>query len=158
MALLDFAGQYTCQLDNKNRVSIPSGLRKMFVPEAENTLVFAPGFEMKNIYAYPLNEWKKLTKKLRALNPLDKDARDFIRLFVGVAHYATMDAQGRIMIPERILQLGKIEKEILLIGSLEKFEIWNPEVYEQYKQSEQLDLAKLAESIQAKSKIFDNSE
>ncbi|NOX88549.1 MAG: division/cell wall cluster transcriptional repressor MraZ [Calditrichaeota bacterium] len=158
MALVDFAGEFSCALDNKNRVSIPSGLRKMFMPEAENTMVFTRGFEMENIYAYPLNEWQRLTQKLRTLNPLEKKTRDFIRLFVGVAHVATMDSQGRVMIPERILQMGKIEKDLLLIGSLTKFEIWNPKVYEEYLKRENLSLTELAEQIQFKDMIFGNSD
>ncbi|WP_456440103.1 division/cell wall cluster transcriptional repressor MraZ [Caldithrix abyssi] len=159
MVLQDFAGEFTCQLDNKNRVSIPSGIRKMFLPEAQNTIVFVPGFEMKNVYAYPLNEWQKLTKKLRALNPLDDDAREFVRQFVGVAHYATMDGQGRVMIPDRILTMAGINKEdreMLLIGTLEKFEIWNPKVYEEHRSGKSL--TELARLMQQKSSIFDNSE
>ncbi len=158
MALTDFAGQFSCALDSKNRVSIPSGIRKMFIPEAQSTIVFTRGFEAENIYAYPLNEWQRLTKKLRTLNPLEKKTRDFIRLFVGVAHIATMDSQGRVMIPERILKMGKIEKDLLLIGSLTKFEIWNPKVYDEYQAKEPLNLTELAEQIQFKDMFFDNGE
>ncbi len=159
MILQDFAGEYTCQLDNKNRVSIPSGIRKIFAPEAQNTIAFVPGFEMQNVYAYPLNEWQKLTKKLRSLNPLDDDVREFVRQFVGMAHYANMDAQGRIMIPDRILNLAKIDKqkrEMLLIGTLEKFEIWNPEIYEQHRSGKSL--TELARLMQQKGNLFNNSE
>ncbi len=160
MAITEFAGEFYCSLDSKNRVSIPSGIRKVFVPEAENTIVFTRGFEMENIYAYPLNEWQRLTKKLRTLNPLEKKTRDFIRLFVGVAHTATMDSQGRVMIPERILKMGKIEKDLLLIGSLTKFEIWNPDVYynDYLKRDDHLNLTELAEQIEFRDMFFDNGE
>ncbi|HHJ52388.1 MAG TPA: division/cell wall cluster transcriptional repressor MraZ [Caldithrix abyssi] len=158
MAVVDFAGEFYCTLDAKNRVNIPSGVRKMFVPEAQNTLVFTRGFEMENLYAYPLNEWKRLTNKLRTLNPFEKKTRDFIRLFVGGAHVATMDGQGRIMIPERILKIGKIEKEMLLLGSLNKIEIWNPRVYEEYLQKEKLNLTDLAEEISFADMFFEKGE
>lgn len=158
MAVVDFAGEFYCTLDAKNRVNIPSGVRKMFVPEAQNTLVFTRGFEMENLYAYPLNEWKRLTNKLRTLNPFEKKTRDFIRLFVGGAHVATMDGQGRIMIPERILKIGKIEKEMLLLGSLNKVEIWNPRVYEEYLQKEKLNLTDLAEEISFADMFFEKGE
>lgn len=154
MAIMDFAGEYKCSLDNKKRVNIPSNVRKIFVPEAENTIVFTRGFEGVNLYAYPLNEWQRLTKILRTLNPLEKKTRDFIRLFVGVAFYATMDSQGRVMIPERILKMGKIEKDLLIIGSLSKIEIWNPKIYNDYLVKEDLSLTDLAEKISFKDMFF----
>lgn len=155
MAIMDFAGEYKCSLDNKKRVNIPSNVRRIFAPEAENTIVFTRGFEGVNLYAYPLNEWQRLTKILRTLNPLEKKTRDFIRLFVGVAFYATMDSQGRVMIPERILKMGKIEKDLLIIGSLSKLEIWNPKVYNDYLVKEDLSLTDLAEKISFKDMFFD---
>jgi MraZ protein len=154
MAIMDFAGEYKCSLDNKKRVNIPSNVRRIFVPEAENTIVFTRGFEGVNLYAYPLNEWQRLTKILRTLNPLEKKTRDFIRLFVGVAFYATMDSQGRVMIPERILKMGKIEKDLLIIGSLSKIEIWNPKIYNDYLVKEDLSLTDLAEKISFKDMFF----
>ena len=158
MAITDFAGEFNLALDGKNRVNIPSAVRKMFVPEAENTIVFTRGFEMENLYAYPQNEWKRLTKVLRTLNPLEKKTRDFIRLFVGVAFVANMDSQGRVMIPERILKMGFIEKDLLLIGSLNKLEVWNPKVYEQYLKKENLNLTELAEQISFTDMFFDKGD
>ncbi len=155
MAIMDFAGEYICSLDNKNRVNIPSSIRKIILPEADNTLVFTSGFEGINLYAYPLNEWQRLTKKLRTLNPLDKNTRDFIRLFVGVAYYANMDGQGRVMMSERILKMGKLDGELLIIGSLTKLEIWNPKVYDEYLQKQDLNLSDLAEKMSFKDMFFD---
>jgi MraZ protein len=155
MAVHDFAGEYLCSMDSKNRVNIPSSIRKLIVPEAANTLVFTRGFEEQNLYAYPLNEWERLTKKLRTLNPLNKDTRDFIRLFVGVAFHATMDTQGRIMIPERILKMGKIDRELQIIGSLTKLEIWSPEVYGKYLKTEDLNLSDLAQKMSFTDMFFD---
>jgi len=158
MAVLDFAGEFNCSLDIKNRVNIPSNLRKLFVPEAEDTLVITRGFEGINLYAYPLNEWQRLTKVLRTLNPLEKKTRDFIRQFVGVAFYASLDSQGRTMIPERILKIGKIEKDLLIIGSLTKLEIWNPKVYEKYFTEDNLSLTDLAEQISFTDMFYEKGE
>lgn len=63
------------------------------------------------------------------------------------------------MIPDRILKMANIDKEskeLLLIGTLEKFEIWNPQVYEEHRSAKSL--TELARLMQQKSKIFDNSE
>jgi MraZ protein len=155
MAFTDFAGTYQCTLDNKNRVNIPSGIRKMFLPQAEDTIVFTKGFEDINLYAYPLDEWQRLTKKLRTLNPFDKKTRDFIRLFMGSAHISQMDSQGRIKLPERILKIAGIEKELLIIGSLSKLEVWSPDRYDAYIEAENLSLPELSEKISFTDMFFD---
>ncbi len=155
MAQIYFAGEHSCTLDNKNRVNIPAGIRKMLGSEAENTLVFAPGFEDVNLYAYPLNEWNKLTDNFKKFKPFDKAARDFIRLFVGRSFPATMDGQGRIMLPDRILKIAQIESEMLILGSVSKLEIWNPRVYQEYLDTNKLGLADLAQKINFSDMLFD---
>lgn len=156
MSSLDFVGKFRCSLDNKNRVNIPSAIRKVFAPEAADTIVFTPGLEGNNLYAYPLNEWKRLTRGLRSLNPFDTTASDFIRNFAGDAHNAKMDGQGRIMLPEYVLTTGKIDKEILIIGALTKLEIWNPEVYEAYSKKQTKSLADLAQQIKFADSVFED--
>jgi len=155
----EFEGEFYCSLDQKNRVNIPSGIRRKFLPEAENTLVITRGLEEENLYAYPLNEWMRLTKKFRKLNPLDKKVREFTRRFIGAAYRGTMDGQGRIIIPEKILKMGQIEKEMVLLGTLNKFEIWNPKVLDRHHGGDDKEsLSDLAENESIKDVFFDNGE
>ena len=148
MASLDFLGNYTCPMDDKNRVNIPSAIRKAIAPEAESTIVITPGLEGHNLYAYPLDEWKRLTQHLRSLGHFDTSASDFIRSFAGEAYNAKMDSQGRIMLPQYIVEIGKIQKEILIIGTIRKLEIWNPQVLAEYKAKQTKSLKELAQGIQ----------
>ncbi len=145
MAATEFSGTYYCTLDAKNRLNIPADIRKKLSPEAENTLVFTIGFEKSLLYAYPLNEWNRLTKIMRDNSPLYKEMQQFIRMFVGNAYDAHMDNQGRIMIPERILKLGNIEKELAFVGALEKLEVWNPTILNEHL--DKLSIVSLAEQI-----------
>lgn len=156
MASLDFVGKFKCSLDTKKRVNIPSGIRKVFRPEAEDTIVFTPGLEGNSLSAYPLNEWKRLTKSLRSLNPFDISASDFIRNFAGDAHNARMDNQGRILLPDYILEMGQIESEILIIGAITKLEIWNPQIYQDYRSQQKQSLADMAQQINFNNRILDD--
>ena len=156
MASLDFVGKFVCSLDSKKRVNIPSGIRRVFSPEAEDTIVFAPGLEGKNLYANPLTEWKRLTKSLRSLNPFDISASDFIRNFAGEAHNAKMDGQGRILLPDYILKLGQIDNEILIIGAITKLEIWNPEIYKEFRAQQKMSLAEIASQINFNNRVLED--
>ena len=43
-----------------------------------------------------------------------------------------IDSQHRILIPQELLQMVSIKKEVLLLGQLERIELWNPEEYDKY--------------------------
>jgi len=146
MPVNDFSGEYLFSLDAKKRINIPSGIRKMLAPESEGTLVFTRGFE-GCVYVFPNDEWKRLTKLLNSLDSFNVKVRDFIRLFVGPAHKTIMDNQGRVLLPDSVLDMAKIEKEILLLGSLNKWEFWNPEIYTAYMRQNNPSLENLAQEI-----------
>ncbi|HEM48634.1 MAG TPA: division/cell wall cluster transcriptional repressor MraZ, partial [Caldithrix sp.] len=72
--------------------------------------------------------------------------------------YAPLDSQGRTMIPEKILNIGKIEKDLLIIGSLTKLEIWNPDIYNKYLTEDNLSLSDLAEQISFTDMFYEKGE
>ncbi len=155
MTNYNFTGEFSCSLDSKNRLNVPSGIRKMIGPDANNTLVFAPGFEKNNLSLYPLDEWKKLTTSFRKFKLNDKHAQQFIRLFVGGAHTVTMDTQGRIMLPARTLDQAQIQSELLILGMVNKLEVWNPQNYSAYKEASGLGLDDLVEKLNFSDLISD---
>jgi len=155
MPVSDFSGEYNISLDAKKLISIPSGIRKMLPLEAEGTLVFTRGFE-GCVFVYPNDEWKRLSQKLSKLDSFDVKVRDFVRKFIGPAFKTIMDSQGRILLPEKVLNMANIERVILLIGSLNKWEMWNPEAYEQYENSKP-SMEELAQEINF-SAMFNSNE
>jgi MraZ protein len=156
MPVNDFSGEFRFTLDAKKRINVPSGIRKMLPRESEGSLVFTRGFE-GCVYVYPNDEWKRLTQKLNTLDSFNVKVRDFIRLFVGPAFKTTMDNQGRVLLPDYILEMAKIDKDILLIGSLNKWELWNPTVFESYIDNNNPSLESLAQEINF-SAIFNSND
>jgi MraZ protein len=156
MPVNDFSGEYRFSLDAKKRISIPSGIRKMLSPQSEGAMVFTRGFE-GCLYVYPLDEWKRLTRRLNSLDSFNVKVRDFIRIFIGPAYKTVMDNQGRVLLPDYILEMASIKKEIILLGSLNKWELWNPTVFEQYMRENNPSLEALAQEINF-SAIFNSNE
>jgi MraZ protein len=158
MAHYNFTGEFSCSLDAKNRFNIPSAIRKMVGPEANDTLIFAPGFEQQNLYVYPLDEWKRLTDSFKKFKPNDVNAQNFIRFFVSGAHTVTMDTQGRIMLPARILEMAQIKSELLILGMVNKMEVWNPEKYSEFRSKIGLNLSQLVKEINFSDLNYDEEE
>lgn len=126
-----FRGQFTYSVDAKGRVSIPARLRKHVSPEANDTFVMTQGTG-KCIDIYPLDQWLVFEKKLEELNPFDPRKAKFIRMILQHAAEDTLDSQSRILIPQKLLEYAKIEKEVIILGALKKIEVWNPKEFENY--------------------------
>ena len=142
-----FKGQFRYTIDSKGRINIPAKFRKAISPEANETFVITRGME-NCIYVFPLDEWNKTEEKLRRLSTNRKDIRLFIRMTTSYASESQFDKQGRIAIPQYLIDLVKIKKEILIIRTLDKLEIWNPELYEEYLKSSEQSYENLAEKIE----------
>ena len=126
-----FLGSYRYSLDSKGRVNIPARIRKAMSPEANETFVITRGMD-GCLFAYPQNEWIKIEQKLRNLSMTQKVNRFFVRSLSAYATEASYDKQGRIPIPAHLAEFAGIEREVLIIGTLDRLEIWSPKVYEEY--------------------------
>ena len=126
-------------------MNIPAKLRKYVSPEANDTFIVTRGFE-KCLFVYPADEWGKVEKDLRSLSPYTPEHRAFIRTILELAYEDTLDAQARIAIPQKLREYASIDGDVLIIGALEKIEIWSPKVYEEYKNG----LSESYESVAAK--------
>lgn len=120
-----FTGEYTYTLDAKGRVNIPARFRTALSGDNEGTFVLTQGMDAC-IIAYPLIEWQKVETELRRLSSASKVYRSFIRSTVRYASPATMDKQGRIQVSPVLRQFAAIEKDVIIIGVVNKIEIWNP--------------------------------
>ena len=124
-----FRGQYKDSVDAKGRVSIPAKLRKHLSADANETFVQGTAL---CIDLYPLDQWQKFEEKLLQLNPFQPNEAKFIRMILQHASEDSFDSQSRILIPQKLLEYAKIEKEVIILGALKKIEVWNPQVYEDY--------------------------
>lgn len=141
-----FKGQYTYTIDQKGRANIPAKFRKSISEKANQTFVITQGLETC-LFAYPLDEWEKIEEKLRTLSMMKKSTRLFIRMIMSNASESRFDKQGRIAIPQNLIKFAQIEKEVLIIGSLDKLEIWNPKIYDEYISEAKQTYEELAETI-----------
>jgi len=130
-----FKGSYMYSVDDKGRVSLPAKLRKYVSPEAGDTFVVTRGFE-KCLFVYPIDEWNKLESNLRNLSSYDPQHRRFIRAILELAQESQIDSQARISIPPELREYASIQNEVRIIGTLDKIELWNPKIYEEYKNSQ----------------------
>ena len=117
-------GRYLHAIDQKGRVIVPAKLRA----QLGETFVVAAVLD-RCITVYSMDEWDKLQAKLAEM-PISQ-ARKLQRYLSSNADEATVDAQGRILVPKHLLAYAGIEGEALFAGAGNRAEIWNPAAYEQ---------------------------
>ena len=122
-------------VDDKGRVNLPAKLRKYVSPEANETFVLTRGFE-KCLFVYPVDEWNKLEVNLRNLSSYDPEHRRFIRALLELASESQLDGQARLSIPQELREYASIQNEVRIIGTLDKIELWNPKIYDEYKSTQ----------------------
>ena len=120
-----FIGEYAYSLDLKGRVNIPAKFRQALSEDNENTFVIARGMD-PCIWVYPLAQWKEIETNLRSLSSLSKIHRTFVRNTARYASPSTYDKQGRITLTPSLIEYAGLEKDALIIGMVNKMEIWNP--------------------------------
>jgi len=124
---LSFTGEYTNSLDQKHRLSIPVKFRKALDPINDRTFVITRGFD-PCLILYAVSEWNKVEEQLSQLSSIRGKHRNFVRSIVRHATYLQYDSQGRIAIPENLLEFASINKDVDVIGMINKIELWAPEI------------------------------
>lgn len=128
-----FRGSYQHSIDHKGRVSIPARFRRVLGGE-NDTVVVLRGLDAC-VWLYPLEEFQRFEERLRARPMGDESSRRFQRMLLVDSRDETLDAQGRVAIPPRLIAHAKLEKDVLVIGLLDHMEIWSPDLFEQYLKS-----------------------
>lgn len=120
-----FRGTSSHTIDSKGRVIIPSRFRDI-IRNGESDGVVISRMD-GTLYAYTSEEWKKIENKILSLAEKSESMRRFRRIFIGGAFECFCDKQDRILVPPALRQYARLEKDIVLVGALDHFEIWSVE-------------------------------
>tara|TARA_Y100001970_G_C14222409_1_gene853465 strand:+ start:818 stop:1282 length:465 start_codon:yes stop_codon:yes gene_type:complete len=120
-----FIGEYQYSLDSKGRINIPAKFRQSLSKDNKDTFVATRGQD-PCIWIYPMKEWKKIEDELRKLSSISDIHRTFVRQIARSATPSTCDKQGRILINPSLISYAGLKKESLILGMINKIEIWNP--------------------------------
>ncbi|MES2697875.1 MAG: division/cell wall cluster transcriptional repressor MraZ [Verrucomicrobiota bacterium] len=123
-----FTGNYNHTLDEKGRLTLPSVWRRDFAEEA--TFLATPhpdGY----IAVLPPEEVEKLHAKVSLAKLSDSSAQAFFARFFSQTQSFSFDKAGRIVLSDALLKHAGITKDAVLIGSLTKFNIYNPARWQQ---------------------------
>ena len=125
-----FRGAAQLSLDSKGRLAIPSRYREELLVRCARRLVITADFD-KCLLLYPLPDWEPIQQKLMGLSSLNPRIRDLQRQLIGYAEDIEMDAAGRVLISPALREFAALEKNVVLLGQGNKFELWDKQKWEQ---------------------------
>ncbi|OGR25893.1 MAG: division/cell wall cluster transcriptional repressor MraZ, partial [Desulfobacterales bacterium RIFOXYA12_FULL_46_15] len=109
-------------IDTKGRVIIPARFRVDLKGDEKGTGVMISNKD-DCLYAYTFKEWEQVENRILAAK--SANMAEFRRFFLGNSCECMLDNQDRILIPKSLRGYACLDKEIVLVGNLDHFEIWD---------------------------------
>ena len=142
-----FIGDYICKADSKCRVVVPASFRRVMESSGRVLFVLRKNVFEDCIDMYPYDEWESRISKLRSeLNLLNRKHAAFLREFCRGTQEVKMDANGRVLLPRRMLEEVGIDKELVFAAQDSIIQIWDTKVYEDVAVGGE-ELGRMAEEI-----------
>ena len=126
MRQIVFLDNYDLTVDDKNRILVPSDVRKKFDPEKDGEALVLVGGRDGRLWIYPANYYEEMVRRDAGgdLTPSEETV-DFNRMMFGLASRVEWDKQGRVLLPEKALRRHGVGKEVSLVGANDHLELWN---------------------------------
>ncbi|MGL4544178.1 MAG: division/cell wall cluster transcriptional repressor MraZ [Plesiomonas sp.] len=131
-----FRGAHTLNLDNKGRMAVPARYRTSLLEACQGQLICTLDIHHPCLLLYPLPEWERIEQILMTLSSINPNERRIQRLLLGHATECEIDSAGRILLATHLRLHADLVKEIVLVGQLNKFEIWRADVWQQQIQDD----------------------
>jgi MraZ protein len=135
-----FTGKYYYNVDPKGRLMVPAPFRELVTSRYSPRLYITNAPSEQCLHIYPQEEWNALQDKVRQLPRMDKNVRVFMRRVIASAVEVTFDKQGRLLIPAAHRQDAGINGEVVVVGQIEKIEVWDRGLWDKETDLSKIDL------------------
>ncbi len=127
-----FIGDFVCKADAKGRIVLPSFFKKVMTAMEEVRFVVRKDLHANCLLVYPYPDWEAHVEDIRSrVNMYDKDQNMVYRQYVRAAVEVSFDANGRMLIPKRLMDKIDADKEVVLVGVDNKIELWSKAGFEE---------------------------
>jgi MraZ protein len=130
MAAASFISTMTGSLDAKGRVCIPASFRQILALQMTNGVYLCPSFSDPALEGFGQVLMDKTAERLTALDPfLCSLHDDLASQIVSETALLPIDENGRVRLPDSMIEAAQLKERVLFVGMVQKFQIWDPEVY-----------------------------
>ncbi len=138
-----FIGTYYHTIEEKGRVSLPKKFRET---DSSSNWIITRGLD-GGLFLFFKNTFIAEMEKLQTRSFTQRANRDFIRLMTNEAQEVEVDDNGRIQIPEFLRAAAQLTKDVVIIGSFQRVEIWDVQKYHSYIDQISAQAEEIAEQV-----------
>lgn len=137
-----FIGEYKHNLDVKGRIIIPAKFRENF----GSSMIVTRGLD-GCLTLYSLEQWQTILAQLKKLPTTKRESRMYMHMITAKAAEVSLDNQGRILLPQSLVEAATLEKECVVIGVVDHVEIWDQNLWQSYYDKASDSFEDIAESL-----------
>ncbi|NBV06817.1 MAG: hypothetical protein EBS06_06245 [Proteobacteria bacterium] len=127
-----FLSTFTNKIDSKGRVSVPSQFRTSLVNKEFSGVMVYESFVNDCIEGCDIERIKQISESIDSLDPFSQDRDALATALLGGSTQLSIDAEGRVIMPENLLKKANIKDLAVFVGKGATFEIWQPKKFEEY--------------------------
>ena len=128
-----FRGVANLSLDAKGRMAMPARYRDQLIACCGGKLIVTLDRD-GCLLIYPLPNWEIIENELVKLPTMNPSVRALQRLLLGHATECELDGQGRLLIPGPLRQVAGLDRQVVLIGQGNKFELWDDQAWAEQRE------------------------
>jgi len=142
-------GCFTCDfkhsLDPKKRLTIPSEWRE-YIGESKEVFIL-PNTKLGCLRVFTGKEMDARLSALLKVKLSDSRANNYARVIAENSQKTKWDSQGRIRIKDKLLNLADLDNDVIFVGTLNCFELWNPKALAKFREEEAPSLDEALEEL-----------
>ena len=127
-----FLSTFVNKIDSKGRVSVPAQFRAALTNKDFSGIVVYESFINQCIEGCDIQRITKLSESIDNLDPFSEERDAFATTILGGAMQLSIDGDGRVILPESLIEKSEISEKALFVGKGPTFEVWNPGKFDEY--------------------------
>jgi MraZ protein len=124
-----FRGNHPTRVDEKGRLKLPAEFKRR-VDELYGPQFYITSMDGKRAQIYPLKEWELIETSMARMSPMDPVRRKFLDVTNFYGQMSEMDAQGRVLIPQKLRELAKVAGDVNVMGAQTWLDVVNAEMFD----------------------------
>lgn len=126
MVVSDLMGHSPAKVDQKGRIKVPTAFRSI-IEDRYGSECFITSTDGERAMIYPLQVWRELNARLLKVPSSSVSKRKFMERANYFGQLGTIDAQGRLLIPQILRQEADLEGEVVVLGNVDHLVVWSNE-------------------------------
>lgn len=127
-----FLSTYHNRLDKKSRVSIPAQFRAVLTAQNFQGIVAYASPQYPCIEACGMERIVKINQRIEQMDPYSEERDAFATVIFGESVQIMFDTEGRVLLPEKLIEFAGLKEQITIVGKGEIFEMWEPKRFQEH--------------------------